>query len=112
VRIPDEIAPAAGDLVLPRVRTSAFAGSMLPEILRAKDVTTLYLAGFAISGVVLATACAADDLDLETTVLSDSVADPDDSLNSMLLRKVFPQYGRVATSTTSSSPPDVEMARG
>jgi hypothetical protein len=31
-------------------------------------------------------------------VLSDCVADPDEELNSLLLRNVFTQYGRVATS--------------
>lgn len=97
VRIHPDVAPRAGDLVLTRPRTSAFAGSSLAEVLRAADVSTLVLAGTATSGVVLATVCAADDLDYSVVVLGDAVADANPRVSDLLVRDVFPQYGRVAT---------------
>jgi nicotinamidase-related amidase len=95
VRISPSVAPRPGDLVLTRSRTSAFAGCALPEILRARDITTLVLAGTATSGVVLATACAADDLDYAVVVLRDAVADPDPQVQRALVEQVLPQYSRV-----------------
>lgn len=95
VRIHPDVAPQAGDLVLTRPRTSAFVGCSLPEVLRARDVRTLVLAGTATSGVVLATACAADDLDYEVVVLGDAVADQNAQVNQVLTEQVLPQYGRV-----------------
>jgi nicotinamidase-related amidase len=97
VRIHPDVAPRPGDLVLTRPRTSAFAGSSLAEVLRAADVTTLVLAGTATSGVVLATAIAADDLDFAVVVLGDAVADPDPRVQEVLVRDVLPQYGRIST---------------
>lgn len=95
VRIHPSVAPQAGDLVLTRPRTSAFAGCSLPEVLRARDVHTVVLAGTATSGVVLATACAADDLDYSVVVLRDAVGDSSARVNQVLLDEVLPQYGRV-----------------
>jgi nicotinamidase-related amidase len=97
VRIHPAVAPKAGDLVLTRPRTSAFAGSSLAEVLRARDVTTLVLAGTATSGVVLATACAADDLDYSVVVLRDATADASARTQGVLVDEVLPQYGRVTT---------------
>lgn len=97
VRIHPDVAPQAGDLVLTRPRTSAFAGCALPEVLRARDVATVVLAGTATSGVVLATACAADDLDYSVIVLRDAVADASARVNQVLVDEVLPQYGRVMT---------------
>jgi nicotinamidase-related amidase len=97
VRIHRVVAPRTGDLVLTRPRTSAFAGSPLAEVLRARDISTVVLAGTATSGVVLATACAADDLDYSVVVLRDAVADPSARVHQVLIDGVLPQYGRVAT---------------
>lgn len=97
VRISPSVAPQKGDLVLTRSRTSAFAGCALPEILRARDVTTLVLGGTSTSGVVLSTACAADDLDYSVVVLRDAVADPNPQVQRVLVEQVLPQYARVTS---------------
>ena len=99
VRTPPELAARPGELVLPRSRTSAFAGSGLAGFLRAQEVTSLVLVGVATSGVVLATACAADDLDYETYVLADGVADPEPRVQDVLLTAVLPQYAVVVRSS-------------
>jgi len=49
------LAPASGDLVVTKSRISAFAGTDLDLLLRARDIETLILFGIATSGVVLAT---------------------------------------------------------
>jgi nicotinamidase-related amidase len=97
VGIHPTVAPQAGDLVLMRPRTSAFAGSSLGEVLRAGEIRTLVLSGTATSGVVLATACAADDLDYAVVVLRDAVADSIARVDQVLLDDVLPQYARVSS---------------
>jgi nicotinamidase-related amidase len=97
-RIHPAVTPAEEDLVITRHRTSAFTGSELAQILSANEVETLFLAGFATSGVVLSTALEGDDRDFGVVVLSDCVADPDPDLHRLLLQEVFPAHGHVADS--------------
>src|SRR5258707_407774 len=49
------LAPTDSDLVVTKRRVSAFAGSDLDIVLRAKGITTLVLAGVITSGVILST---------------------------------------------------------
>src|SRR5450755_930003 len=49
------VAPAGDDIIITRHRVSAFAGTDLDMILRAKGIEHLVLAGIATSGVVLST---------------------------------------------------------
>ena len=60
--IPDAVAPAPGDVVVTKRRVSAFAGSDLGVLLRARRIEHLVLAGIATSGVVLSTLRQAADL--------------------------------------------------
>lgn len=92
-----ESAPEPGDLVVVKKRISAFAGSDLELILRARGIEDLALAGISTSGVVLSTFRAAIDLDYRVTVLSDGCADPDPEVHQVLMNKVFPAQGDVGT---------------
>ncbi len=87
-----------GELVVTKKRISAFAGSDLMEILRARDVDHLVLAGIATGGVVLSTVRQAADLDFRLTVLSDLCLDRDEEVHRVLVEKVFPRHGDVITS--------------
>ncbi|WP_179472836.1 cysteine hydrolase family protein [Mycolicibacterium vinylchloridicum] len=89
-----------GELVVTKKRISAFAGSDLPEVLRARDVDHLVLAGIATGGVVLSTIRQAADLDYQLTVLSDLCLDLDEEVHRVLIEKVFPRHGDVVTSAT------------
>ncbi len=91
------VAPQAGDIVVPKRRVSAFAGSDLDVVLRAQEITHLVLTGIATSGVVLSTLRAAADLDYRLSVLSDCCADADDEVHRVLLGKVFPRQATVLT---------------
>ena len=92
------ITPADGDIVVVKRRVSAFAGSDLEIVLRAKGIQHLVLTGIATSGVVLSTLREAADKDFQLTVLSDLCADFDPEVHKVLLEKVFPRQAAVITS--------------
>ncbi|MZD06116.1 isochorismatase family protein [Streptomyces sp. SID5785] len=92
-----ELTPADGDTVVHKNRVSAFAGNDLRQLLAARDITRLVLAGIATSGIVLSTALQAVDLDYAVTVLSDACADADPALHTTLLDSVLARRGEVTT---------------
>lgn len=94
-RVHPEVAPGEGDAVVTKKRVSAFAGSDLDMVLRAKGVDSLVLTGIATSGVVLSTVRQAADLDFRLTVLSDGCLDADPEVHRVLLEKVFPRQAEV-----------------
>ena len=87
------------DVVVTRHRVSAFAGSDLEILLRAKNIDHLVLAGISTSGVVLSTVREAVDKDYILTVLSDLCADRDEEVHRVLTEKVFPRHADVLSST-------------
>jgi nicotinamidase-related amidase len=91
------VAPRPGDVVVVKKRVSAFAGSDLAEVLRARRVDTLVLTGIATSGVVLSTIRQAADLDFRLVVLADGCADADPEVHRVLIEKVFPRQAEVLT---------------
>jgi nicotinamidase-related amidase len=89
------IAPGQEDVVVTKRRVSAFSGSDLELLLRAREVRKLALCGIATSGVVLSTVRAAADLDYELVVLEDCCLDADDEVHRVLVEKVFPRQADV-----------------
>ena len=96
-QIPAAVAPAPGEAVVIKRRVSAFAGSDLDVLLRARGTDHLVLAGIATSGVVLSTLRQAADLDYRLTVLADGCLDADPEVHQVLLGKVFPRQAEVTT---------------
>jgi nicotinamidase-related amidase len=97
VQIPAIIAPVPGEVTVTKRRVSAFTGSDLEVLLRARGTGHLVLAGIATSGVVLSTLRQAADLDYQLTVLADGCLDPDPEVHQVLLGKVFPRQAEVTT---------------
>jgi nicotinamidase-related amidase len=95
--IPAVIAPAPGEVTVTKRRVSAFTGSDLEVILRARGIGHLVLAGIATSGVVLSTLRQAADLDYRLTVLADGCLDADPDVHQILLGTVFPRQAEVTT---------------
>ena len=93
------VRPAEGEIVIVKHRVSAFAGTDLEMILRAKGIDTLVLCGFSTSGVVLSTVRHGADADYRLVVVKDCCADGDDEVHRVLTEKVFV---RQATVTTAS----------
>ena len=89
------IAPRPGDVVVTKVRVSAFSGSDFEVILRSQGITHVVLGGLYTSGAVLATALEAADKDYELTVLSDGCADPNEEVHRVLMTSLFPSRGEV-----------------
>jgi nicotinamidase-related amidase len=97
-KIHPAVAPVGEDIVITKHRISAFTGTDLDMILRAKEIDTLVLFGIATSGVVLSTLLDAVDADYRVIVVKDCCADQDADVHSVLLEKVFPRRGTVVTS--------------
>lgn len=83
------------DVVVVKRRISAFTGSDLEVVLRAKGIKHMVLTGVATSGVVLSTLREASDKDYQLTVLADCCADSDDEVHNFLLSKLFPRQADV-----------------
>ncbi|WP_206922175.1 cysteine hydrolase family protein [Alicyclobacillus suci] len=96
-QIHESVQPRTGEPIVTKYRVSAFAGSNLEVILRAKQIDTLILTGIATSGVVLSTLREAADKDFAITVLEDACADPDSEVHRVLMEKVFPRQATVQT---------------
>jgi nicotinamidase-related amidase len=89
------VVPAPGEVIVTKRRVSAFTGSDLEVVLRARGVDSLVLAGIATSGVVLSTLRQAADLDYRLTVLADGCLDADPEVHRVLVEKVFPRQADV-----------------
>jgi nicotinamidase-related amidase len=89
------VLPQPGDIVVTKRRVSAFAGSDLELILRARGIDTLVLFGIATSGVVLSTVRQAADADYRLIVLADGCADRDEDVHRCLLDKILPRQADV-----------------
>ncbi|MEU7576707.1 isochorismatase family cysteine hydrolase [Streptomyces sp. NPDC041068] len=92
-----EVAPRPGDVVVTKRRASAFSGSDLDVVLRARGIDSLVLTGIATSAVVLSTLCQANDLDFDLTVLADACLDTDPEVHHVLIDRLFPQWADVVT---------------
>ncbi|MBW5425562.1 isochorismatase family protein [Streptomyces sp. BG9H] len=84
---------AEEDVVVLKRRASAFAGTDLDLVLRARGVTTLAVAGVATSAMVAATCYDAADRGYELTVLRDGCADGDAAIHDFFMNAVFPSRG-------------------
>jgi len=91
------VAPASNEITVIKRRVSAFTGSDLEVVLRAKNIKHIVLAGIATSGVVLSTVREAADKDYQITVLADGCADGDAEVHNVLTGKVFPRQADVIT---------------
>jgi len=91
------LGPEPGDIVVTKHRISAFPGTDLQMILRARDIHTLVLFGIATGGVVLSTLLEACDADYRVAVIADCCADLDEELHNALVHRLFPVRGEVIT---------------
>jgi len=104
------LGPEPDDIVITKHRVSAFHGTDLDMILRAKETETMVLFGVATSGVVLSTLLDGCDADYNAIVIADCCADQDPELHRVLVEKLFPRRGEVITAaeflaSLNSAPP-------
>jgi nicotinamidase-related amidase len=97
------------DVTVLKRRTSAFAGTDLDLVLRARGVDSLALTGVATSAMVAATLYDASDRGYQLTVLRDGCADHDLGVHEVLVDKVF--RGRGADIRTCAEWPQPPASR-
>ena len=89
------VAPEGDEIVITKHRVSAFIGTDLEMILRAKEIDTLILFGIATSGAVLSTLLHAADNDYRLVIIRDCCADLDPEVHACLVDRVFPRQATV-----------------
>ena len=77
---------------------NAFYGTGLDLVLRANDIETLIVLGYATSGVVLSTLRYAADLDYRLLVVEDCCADQQADVHDFLTQRIFPRQADVVAS--------------
>jgi nicotinamidase-related amidase len=92
------VLPAAGEVVVGKHRVNALYGTALDLILRANNLDTLIILGYATSGVVLSTVRYAADLDYRLVVVEDCCADQDPEVHDFLTQRIFPRQAEVVSS--------------
>jgi nicotinamidase-related amidase len=89
------VRPADGEVVVGKHRVNALYGTALDVILRANNIDTLIILGYATSGVVLSTTRYAADLDYRLVVVEDCCADQDPAVHDFLTQRIFPRQAEV-----------------
>lgn len=92
-----EIAPASGDVFVPKHRWNSFHQTDLDLHLRVRDIDTIVIAGGSTDVGIAATVFAARDLDYGIVVVSDCCYSGRGNNNQFFLERVFPRMGRVMT---------------
>ena len=92
------VAPAEGEVVVGKHRVNALYGTGLDVALRANDVHSLIILGYATSGVVLSTVRYASDLDYNLFVVEDCCSDSDAEVHDFLTGRIFPRQAEVVQS--------------
>jgi len=95
--IAPELAPADGDVVVPKHRWNSFFQTDLEFALKVRGLDTIVLAGGSTDVGIASTAFAARDLDLGLVIVSDCCYSMRGNNNEFFLERVFPRMGRVRT---------------
>jgi nicotinamidase-related amidase len=89
------VRPIEGEVVVGKHRVNALYGTGLDVALRANDIATLIILGYATSGVVLSTLRFAADLDYRLMVVEDCCVDSDPEVHDFLTQRIFPRQADV-----------------
>ena len=80
------------------VNTSAFSYTNLDQILRAKDIRNLYLAGFATNFVEYSTARYGSELGYNIFVLEDCCESFTEEVHEFEIKNILPKFGTITSS--------------
>lgn len=95
--IHEAVRPAEGEVVAGKHRVNAMFGTDLEMSLRANDIDTLVILGYATSGVVLSTTRYASDADFRLFIVEDCCSDQDPEVHDFLTQRIFPRQAEVVT---------------
>jgi nicotinamidase-related amidase len=92
-----EVAPASGDVFVPKNRWNSFFQTNLDLQLRVRGINTIIICGGSTDVGIASTVFAARDLDYGIVVISDACYSARGNNNEFFLTRVFPRMGRVMT---------------
>ena len=92
-----EIAPAKGDVFIPKNRWNSFHQTNLDLQLRVRGIDTIVIAGGSTEVGIASTVFAARDMDYGIVVIADCCYSTRGNNNDFFLTRVFPRMGRVMT---------------
>jgi nicotinamidase-related amidase len=93
----EELTPQAGDMVINKHGVDPFNGTVLANVLRARDVDTLVLMGVWTNYVVEATARTGADSSYRIIVVTDGCASNTDENHQFFINQILPMLGTAAT---------------
>jgi hypothetical protein len=96
--IHEALAPNSGESVVTKHRVSAFRSTSLEQLLNAKDIKHVVLAGVATSGCVLSTFVEASDRDFKISVIEDCCLDADAEITDFLMKRIFSPNATILSS--------------
>ncbi len=92
-----EVAPIAGDVVVPKHRWNSFYQTDLDLHFRVRGIETMIIAGGSTDVGIASTVFAARDMDYSIVVIRDCCYSARGNNNEFFLDRVFPRMGRVMT---------------
>jgi len=104
-----ELAPQPGDVEIVKRSVGAFHQTGLDDLLRARDIATIALAGIATNFGVESTGRVASDAGYSTLYLTDAMTGLDGNAHDFAVTYIFPRFGSTCTGTeyiSALSPPD------
>jgi nicotinamidase-related amidase len=96
--IHEAVRPREGEVVVGKHRVNALYGTGLEVALRANNIDTLVILGYATSGVVLSTTRYAADADYRLFIVEDCCSDQDAAVHDFLTQRIFPRQAEVVQS--------------
>ena len=96
--IHEAVRPIEGEVVAGKHRVNAMFGTDLEMSLRANNIETLVMLGYATSGVVLSTTRYAADADFRLIIVEDCCSDQDPEVHDFLTQRIFPRQADVVQS--------------
>ena len=96
--IHESVRPMEGEVVAGKHRVNAMFGTDLEMSLRANNIETLIILGYATSGVVLSTTRYASDADFRLIIVEDCCSDQDPEVHDFLTQRIFPRQADVVQS--------------
>ena len=96
--IHEGVRPIDGEIVVGKHRVNALYGTDLDMSLRANNIETIVLLGYATSGVVLSTTRYAADSDYRLFIVEDCCSDSDPEVHDFLTQRIFPRQAAIVQS--------------
>ncbi len=95
--IHESVRPIDGEVAVGKHRVNAMFGTDLEMSLRANNIETIVMLGYATSGVVLSTTRYAADADFRLLIVEDCCSDQDPEVHDFLTQRIFPRQAEVVS---------------